>query len=606
MKNLLVLVFILLILVTAVFLLPEPAAPPSGVDGAAAMAEPAATASAITVIRNVRLFDGEQVHAATNLLLRDGLVHSIGSELDVPAAANVIDATGMTAVPGLIDAHVHSVSSARADALRFGVTTMLDMFRPPFDFDQVHAERESAGPTEQADLFSAGFLATVAGGHGTQYGINVPTLAGPEAAFEWVAVRKAEGSDWIKIIIEPGWGKRALPTLDAATVTALIAAAHANELMAVAHVSSYDDALLAIESGIDGLVHLFGDREVDAPFLAAAQANGIFVVPTTPVLAAIHGHDDTDWIPAHPLLGPRLTAAQRESLAMHFPAPDDDGSAWSNVQANVIAMHAAGIPILAGSDAQNPATTYGASLHHDLRLLVGAGLTPLAALRAATSASANAFGLQGRGCLKPGCRADLLLVNGNPLLDIEATAMIDAVWKNGHRIEFKLPVAPLDSASADATPQSSVDLLSEPTRWMAAADNYMGGNSTANIAWVDEHPTRRLSITGQVTPGYAFPYAGAMWFTNAIPMQPVDHSAMTQLVLEFDGPDSDYQVLLFSGANQSLPPVQVPVQAGRSNTIQLDSINLLDLARLRAIGVFASGSEREVKFTIQQALLESM
>lgn len=603
MKNLLSIAALLLLLLAALLWLPQPEPPQPEVQQPGSDMAHTSDAGPVTLISNVRLFDGERWHAATSILLRDGLVHSIGADLAAPAQAVRVDGSGKTALPGLIDAHVHSFGTAQEDALRFGVTTMLDMFRPPQDFHRIHAERASLQASDRADLYSAGYLATAAGGHGTQYGIAVPTLADADEADAWVAARQAEGSDWIKIVIEPGWGQQRLPTLDAAVVGALIRAAHDRDLLAVAHVSTYADAMMAIEAGIDGLVHLFADRRIDDGFIAAARAADIFVVPTMPVLAGIYGQNDTDWIQTHPVLGPRLSAGQRNNLDMRFPLADDADTAWSKVAANVIALHAAGIPILAGSDAPNPATTYGASLHHALRLLVTAGLPAAEALRAASSVPAREFGLAGRGCLQPGCRADLLLVDGDPLTDIAATAMIDAVWKNGHQVSFAMPAMQSDTASSAAV-SGEQNLLADPSRWMAAADNYMGGASSAAISWSQSNAATSLQVSGQLEPGHVFPYAGAMWFANTIPMQPENFSTRSHLVLHIEGAAGEYHVLLFSGANQSSQPQQVPITVGQHNRIELDAINGLELNRLRAIGVFASGAAREVDFRIVQASLE--
>jgi imidazolonepropionase-like amidohydrolase len=92
-------------------------------------------------------------------------------------------------------------------------------------------------------------------------------------------------------------------------------------------------------------------------------------------------------------------------------------------------LHAAGVPLLAGTDAPNPGTTHGASLHREL--LVNAGLTTTEALAAATSVPARIFGLRDRGRIAPGMRADLLLVEGNPVRDMTDTRNIVAVWKKG-------------------------------------------------------------------------------------------------------------------------------------------------------------------------------
>jgi imidazolonepropionase-like amidohydrolase len=94
-------------------------------------------------------------------------------------------------------------------------------------------------------------------------------------------------------------------------------------------------------------------------------------------------------------------------------------------------LKAAGVPILAGTEAPNPGTTYGASLHEELVLLVEAGLTPTEALIAATSAPALAFHASDRGRIARGLRADLVLVDGNPTEDVLATRNIVAVYKGG-------------------------------------------------------------------------------------------------------------------------------------------------------------------------------
>jgi imidazolonepropionase-like amidohydrolase len=99
-------------------------------------------------------------------------------------------------------------------------------------------------------------------------------------------------------------------------------------------------------------------------------------------------------------------------------------------------LHAAGVPILAGTDANaTPGVPYqpafGASLHEELALLVDAGLPAAAAVRAATCLPAKHFGLSDRGAVEPGLRADLVLVDGDPLADISATRAIRRVWLAG-------------------------------------------------------------------------------------------------------------------------------------------------------------------------------
>ncbi|WP_367221347.1 amidohydrolase family protein [Streptomyces sp. 16-176A] len=107
-------------------------------------------------------------------------------------------------------------------------------------------------------------------------------------------------------------------------------------------------------------------------------------------------------------------------------------SAYRSVVQSVAALHDAGVPILAGTDADaQPGALFqvehGVGIHHELELLVEAGLTPVEALRSATVPPARHFGLDDRGAVEPGLRADLLLIDGNPLVDIRATRAVRQV-----------------------------------------------------------------------------------------------------------------------------------------------------------------------------------
>jgi imidazolonepropionase-like amidohydrolase len=105
--------------------------------------------------------------------------------------------------------------------------------------------------------------------------------------------------------------------------------------------------------------------------------------------------------------------------------------AYSRAEENVGRLVDAGVTILAGTDAPNPGTVFGASLHRELELLVRCGMTPTQALAAATAAPASVFNLADRGRIAPGQRADFVLVSGDPLTDITATRAIAQIWRAG-------------------------------------------------------------------------------------------------------------------------------------------------------------------------------
>ena len=589
------LIALIAVLAGVLLMLPEPSreAPDS------------APAAERTFITGARVFDGEEFIDDATLVIAEGRVEALGRDLAVDDDAEIVDAADKTILPGLIDAHVHAYGPARSEALRFGVTTLLDMFRAPFDFGVVQAERASMAATDRADLFSAGFLATAPGGHGTQYGLELPTLTGPEQAATWVAARKAEGSDWIKIVIEPGWGAQQLPTLDETTVRALVEAAHAEGLLAVAHVSRLADARMAVEAGADGLVHLFGDHALDPALIGLMQERGVFVVPTLAVMASVYGGSGAADLEQHPVLAARLGTLQRQTLAQRFAAQGSNRPAWAQVLANVDRLRAAGIPLLAGSDAPNPGTAHGFSLQHEVRLLVEAGLSPLQALHAATRAPALAFGLADRGCLQPGCRADLLIIDGNPTQDIEDLAMLDAVWKNGVAVTTEQQTAPAPATASTRAPAGPMDVLAQRARWVASADAFMGGNSSAKLL---ELTAAGLGVQTELAAGAPFPYAGAMWFASDTPMQPVDHSPHRSLVVEVDldgaSEGASLQLMLFSGESEQAMPARIELEPGAPVKVQLDRVPGLDLPRLRAVGVFVGGAPGSRAFRIRSLVIE--
>lgn len=395
-------------------------------------------APATFAVRNVRLFDGLAVSEGRSILVEDGLIRSIGGEdLAIPAGVAVIDGRGRTLLPGLIDSHVHLSDDAEGDlrqAVSLGVTTVLDMWSGSTRFEMIKTLREADAPG-LADVRTAGTGATAPGGHPSQMGgPPFPTVADSAAASAFVAARIAEGSDFIKIIYDDlATLGMSVPMLDRSALAGLIAAAHAQGRLAVVHVLSEAQAGAAIEEGADGLAHLFTGAEVSPDFGAAAAARGAFVIPTLSVLLGACGQPSGGGILADSLLRPYVRPPLRPFLSMELRGGSARSCAGS-VEA-VRALAAAGAPVLAGTDAPAPGQTYGASVHVEMALLVDAGLSPLQALTAATSAPAQAFRLLDRGSISPGLRADLVLVEGDPTTDIRATRRIAAVWKRGVRVE---------------------------------------------------------------------------------------------------------------------------------------------------------------------------
>ena len=182
-----------------------------------------------------------------------------------------------------------------------------------------------------------------------------------------------------------------IPSLDRETVTAVIAAAHAEGLAAVVHVSTLETALEAMAFGADGLVHVWRDEvvsEEDARRFAEAD---IFVVPTLSVMVSADDPAVAELV--RETDEAMLSPIQRQTLAGRFAGGLAEGGEVA--MENVRRLRAAGVRLVAGTDAPNPGTGTGISMHGELRLLARAGMGSAEALSAATSVAADAFGVAG-------------------------------------------------------------------------------------------------------------------------------------------------------------------------------------------------------------------
>lgn len=528
--------------------------------------------AAATLFHHVRVFDGTRNLGVRDVLVTGGKITAVAANISAPSGTDVIDGAGKTLLPGLIDSHTHTWGDALQQALVFGVTTELDMFTDPNFAATMRAEQKKGNVTDRADLYSAGILATAPKGHGTEYGVVVPTLTSPDQAQVWVDARIAEGSDYIKIIIEDGseYGAH-IPTLSRDIVAAIVKAAHARGKLAVAHIGTQAEARMAIEVGVDGLEHLFIDLPPAPDFGRFVAAHHAFVVPTLTVLKSIADSSGVAELASDPRLSSYVSASSRTTINARFPKHAGSTLNYAYAEAAVKQLIAAHVPILAGTDAGNPGTAHGLALHRELELLVHAGLTPAQALAAATSTPARLFSLTDRGTITSGKRADLLLVNGDPTSDITATRAIAGIWKDGVRVNrARAGAATTTAPTAQGTPGliSNFDdgtlKASSGFGWVVSTDERAGGKSTATMKVVDggaNGTAKSLETVGNVAPGLPYAWAGPMYMPGAQPMAPANLSAAKALHFWAKGDGKTYHVMVFA-QNRGYMPLEVDFVAG--------------------------------------------
>jgi imidazolonepropionase-like amidohydrolase len=419
-------------------------------------------------IINANVFDGKNVIGKKNVVFAEGVIISVSDELPQDID-QVIDGTSCTLMPGLIDAHVHTSVEFLKDALKFGITTELEMMG---GFTSKGRDTQLKGITNAADVRSAGMGLTAPGGHPDELipkGDGIPEFVlkemekmseeekavfiaahqaqrdeeeqGPdvtslEGAIAFVHRQVDNGADYFKIMIEEGTVMNApgLPVIETHILKAAVDEAHKLGKIAIAHVLTAEAAKTAVEIGVDGLAHLFIDRPDWTPELIASIASkGIFVTPCLVLNSSIIGNSA-----CHVAHDERVENKLNEDWKMTmcscfntFP----QGNMEDNFN-NVKDLRDAGVDILAGTDVSVPMAhlgglAHGVSVHHEMQLLVEAGLSPVEALRAATSVISRRFNLSDRGLIAEGFRADLLLVKGDPTVNISDSLSIAGIWKEG-------------------------------------------------------------------------------------------------------------------------------------------------------------------------------
>ncbi len=413
-------------------------APRVATGGAVADPSDAAMAGGAFVVMGAQVFDGERFRSENVRV--DG--RTITGFVADPGGARVVDGRGHTLLPGLIDGHAHvgETTAHLNRAAAFGVTTVIDLFGPAELLAKLRATDLEGEGRARASLFGAGVLATAPGGHGTEYGFPIPTLTRPQEAAAFVAARRREGSDFLKIVYdtsvdEPKSGGAptpaptpAMPTLALDTVRALVREGHAQGLAVSVHTGGCDDIRAVLAEPPDVIAHGCAMKAGDTlpRELAAAR---VFFNPTLAVQLRPCGLEY--WIPlvADPEIAARLTAEERGRLGRDRRDHDEACSAG---RLRLVGESArAGVRLVAGPDAPNRRIPFGAALLAEIELLARAGASTEQALAAATRHPADAYRLHDRGRIAPGQRADLVLVKGDVRADLHALWHTRAVWKAG-------------------------------------------------------------------------------------------------------------------------------------------------------------------------------
>ncbi len=422
-----------------------------------------------TLIKGVRVFTGleDELSEPVDVLLARGRVAKIthAGRMEAPAGTEVVNGTGRTLLPGLVDMNVRLGGAGdapawagtmvdprlQAEALLYsGITTVVAVGHEadiealqkeiangrvagPRMFRSSHAivGGEVLDPGPFARFFRAGSTRVV----------DSPRNAARAARRDLEELR----SDFVKVDFDGG------PGLSRKALEAIVAEAHMYERAVFVDAARPEDAAEAAEAGATLLLHTPWTAALSPEQLDSISLSGAPVVTTGRIWAAMGAR-----MSGKPSGSPLEAELQRPNSTATAAQPGGVGisdetlrlasSYDETTRENLRRLHALGVPLLAGTGAGLPGVVHGASLHQELEALVALGFEPAEVLKMATSypvrllAPSSAFGVIGIGAY-----ADVLLVEGDPLEDISAVGRIVAVWQAGRKLE-RLPAPSVASS----------------------------------------------------------------------------------------------------------------------------------------------------------------
>lgn len=432
--------------------------------GATVPARPADAQAPLAIV-GAQIWDGSGKPAVRNgvIVINGDRIEAIGPQgsVAVPKNARVIQAQGKTVIPGLINAHGHvgmtrGLKMARENYTRenvieqlkqygrYGITTVMSLGT---DFEPMFELRGPAKPDEpvRATALTAGrgftgrngYPAVLPGNAGVPR--EVDSVEEVRSQVEELARQKV---DMVKIWVDDHWGhySKIRPEL----YRVIIDEAHKRNLRVMAHVFYLDDAKGLAQAGIDGLAHSVRDKEVDAELIALLKKQNRFAVPTLV-------REESTFIYATPpkfLDDPFFSRWTDSNVIKQLKDPaygakikaDPDFPKYpgqlSMAQRNLKKLWEAGVKVAFGSDTGPPARFQGYFEHRELELMTQAGLKPAEALQAATRNAAECLGIaRDFGTLEKGKRADLIVLDADPLKDIRNAHKINRIWIGGREME---------------------------------------------------------------------------------------------------------------------------------------------------------------------------
>jgi hypothetical protein len=405
---------------------------------------------------NVVPMDRDRILADRSVLVADGRIAAVGGTIAAPAGARIVDGHGLYLMPGLADMHVHSANSRDMRVLLAnGVTTVLNMGGASSEFVDQIVPAINAGRRPGPHIYLALRV------DGTpEYGQLVVTS--PEQARAVVGLARTNGYDFIKVynnlapavfeaFVDEG-RRQGIPVVGHGVTRVGIERQLASGQLMVAHLEEYLYTVF-FPPNTDVGTQAPDDSQIAAA-VAFTRRSGAFVTAdlgTYATIAGLWGHPEVTAgafrNPDFAYLDPMMRIAWRQSG--YETRSGDLGQRLRFLGRFAKALLDAGVPLIAGTDTPTITGDYpGASLRTDLYALQAAGFTAFQALSTATRTPGEFIvrakpGSACFGIIAVGCRADLLLLRRNPLVDLHALesregVMVGGAWRSEAQLQALL------------------------------------------------------------------------------------------------------------------------------------------------------------------------
>lgn len=573
----------------------------------------------LLLIRNARIFEGNGAPAYSgDVLIRGETIEEVARQIRRPRGAQVIDAQGMTIMPGLHDLHTHlrapayyapeDMGKAWASHLVHGVTTVNDY---SLSGEMIEAVREL---TRQpggiwAPHLNLAVRTGVQGGHGTVYGWGAfftMTAETPREA-KLVADRALAYRPNVVKVFADGWRYGRDPDLNSInleTLSTLTKEVQLRGVPVVTHTVTLQGAKNAATAGVNALVHGTGDALVDDELVALMKAHETGYVST---MVAYEPQEDRVLSAEElaTLSPPELRQEQAHVDAGPRQVAEYDAKRWEILKQNLQRFYDEDVLIGIGTDAGIGGIYHGSSVIREMEWMVKLGITPTRALVAATQSSSRIMGKGGtHGTIMPGSRADLLLIDGKPDENIGDIRNISRVWLAGREV-------PLDELRARLASDEMTPLPVHPMPGPIYSGTRQDGRTDLDTLIVDatdegaDHSHIDIVHTPADAQGHRAiftvagfgasnrPFAGAVFPLTRGAVELADASAFSGVALTVKGAGKYRLVLESYGltegadfrasftAGDGMQEIRIPFTEFASPRASA----VLDLARLRAVRV---------------------